>query len=235
MQLYFIRHGQSTNNHLFAQTGSSQGRNCDPELTDLGRRQALAVAHLLATGNPGGYDGRNGSFGITHLYTSPMMRAVNTALPIADALGLPAYLWEEIHEAGGIYLDDEQTGAKVGQPGKDRDYFRTHYPTIRLPDDWGNGGWWKRDFEEEGPRQKRAQCFLSTLLERHAGSEDRIAVVSHGEFYTRFLAALFNLPATSNFWFFLHNAAVTRINFTPKETQLVYLNRFDHLPGELLT
>jgi 2,3-bisphosphoglycerate-dependent phosphoglycerate mutase len=235
MQLYFIRHGQSTNNRLFAQTGSSSGRDCDPELTDLGKRQAIAVAHLLAAGDPGGYDGRNGSFGITHLYTSPMMRAVNTALTIADALGLSLHLWEDIHEAGGIYLDDEQTGAKVGQPGKDRAYFETHYPTVILPDGWGNGGWWDRPFEEDEQRIQRARRFLADLLERHAGGEDRVAVVSHGEFYFRFLSALLDLPAKTNYWFTLHNAAIARINFTPQEVQLVYLNRYDHLVGELLS
>jgi hypothetical protein len=36
MHLFFIRHGQSANNHLWEQTGSNRGRSEDPELTETG-------------------------------------------------------------------------------------------------------------------------------------------------------------------------------------------------------
>jgi len=92
MQLYFIRHGQSANNALYDRTGSWSGRSHDPELTDIGKRQAEYLARFLRQANPGastnGWDPHNVSgFDITHLYTSLMMRAVQTGSIVAEALG----------------------------------------------------------------------------------------------------------------------------------------------------
>jgi len=79
MQLYFIRHAQSTNNELYESTGSSYGRNEDPELTELGIKQASALAEFLQTGNPNGGARKETAspkgFGLTHLYSSLMRRA----------------------------------------------------------------------------------------------------------------------------------------------------------------
>ncbi|HLV36213.1 MAG TPA: histidine phosphatase family protein, partial [Spirillospora sp.] len=46
MEVYLIRHGQSVNNAL----GSPAGRSHDPELTEIGFRQAEILAAHLADG-----------------------------------------------------------------------------------------------------------------------------------------------------------------------------------------
>ena len=122
MQFYFIRHGQSENNLLFLTTGASEGRSHDPELTEVGRKQAEALAQFLCCTAPQSpanqFDEQNlAGFGITHLYTSLMVRAVATATTVARALKLPVVAWEELHETGGIYHQDEQTGERAGRPG----------------------------------------------------------------------------------------------------------------------
>ena len=154
MQFYFIRHGQSTNNELWLQTGSSNGRSEDPELTETGRQQARAVAEYLSQAtrvtekSDRNRNAQNvGGFGITHLYTSPMIRAVATGTAIAEALDLPLFAWQDLHEAGGIYLDDPLTNEPIGQPGKNRLYFETRFPNLVLPSTFGDGGWWNRPFE----------------------------------------------------------------------------------------
>jgi broad specificity phosphatase PhoE len=48
----------------------------------------------------------------------------------------------------------------------------------------GEEGWWNRPFEAELHRPERARRVLVELLQRHGGSNDRVAMVSHGAFIT---------------------------------------------------
>ena len=74
MRLYFIRHAQSANNALWDSTQSDAGRSDDPRLTPLGLRQASALCDAFArAADP--LEG-HGSPALTHLYCSPMTRAV---------------------------------------------------------------------------------------------------------------------------------------------------------------
>jgi broad specificity phosphatase PhoE len=99
----------------------------------------------------------------------------------------------------------------------------------------GEAGWWNRPFEEREQRLARAQRFLHDLLERHGQTDDRVAVVSHGAFYNYFLSALLDWPRKDGYWFMLNNAAITHIDFSESRVALVYLNRFEYLPQELVT
>jgi len=242
MQFYFIRHGQSENNLLWARTNSNAGRSEDAGLTSIGRQQAQKVAQFLsradpaATGNHRDRDIQNvAGFGITHLYTSLMIRAVATGFAIAQALGLPLVAWKDFHETGGIFLADEETGEPVGLPGKNRAYFEAHYPDLVLPESLGGDGWWNRAVETHEERPLRARRVLCDLLERHGGTADRVAVVSHGGFFNHLLRAVLNLPKDNAPWLYMNNAAVTRIDFDVDGVALCYMNRVDFLPGELIT
>jgi 2,3-bisphosphoglycerate-dependent phosphoglycerate mutase len=243
MQLYFIRHGQSENNVLWKHTGSAKGRSVDPELTRVGRQQSEFLAQFLCQADPpdcksgGSRDDTQNvvGFGITHLYSSLMIRAVATGTVIARVLDLPLIAWEDLHEGGGIYLEDEQTGERIGQPGHHRAYFEAHYPGLVLPDSLGEAGWWNRPFEEPEQRLPRVQRFWRDFMEKHGYSDDRVAVVSHGGFYNYLLATILNLPEREGYWFALSNAAISRIDFTDERVGLVYLNRVDFLPRELVT
>lgn len=235
MQFYFIRHAQSANNFLYDTTGSSVGRVQDPELTAVGYRQAELLAQFLARDHLHPADRLNRyGFGITHLYTSLMVRAVATATMIGRALNLAPVAWEDWHEGGGIYLEDLKTGEKIGQPGKDRAYFATHYPELVLPATMNAAGWWNRPFEEYAQVGPRAERCLNDLLARHGNTEDRVAVVSHGGFYNVLLQTIFKI-GRANVWFALNNAAITRIDFLGEEAVLVYANRTDFLPDALIT
>lgn len=262
MQLYYIRHAQSQNNALYDQSGSYSGRNEDPELTPLGLQQAQLLAQFLAGrqngGAPDGGDLQNGrGFGLTHLYTSPMVRAAQTGTLVSQALGLPLEAWPDLHEGGGIFLDDPVTGVPTGLPGKNRFELQARFPDLRLPESIGEAGWWSKPFEGRPERRARAQRVLSGLLERHGATDHRVAFFSHGGFYNHLIAALTGLsdreeqvseearlamnaenllfgPGVS-IWFSLNNTAITRIDFTPSEVKLVYQNRLDFLPSDLIT
>jgi 2,3-bisphosphoglycerate-dependent phosphoglycerate mutase len=241
MQLYFIRHGQSANNLLWDQTGSSTGRSVDAELTQRGQQQAELVAQFLCRPRPPAEAQRNdfynsAGFGITHLYASLMVRAVATGSIIAKALGLPLVAWEDIHEVGGIYQQDEQTGERIGLPGKTRAYFEVHYPRLVLEGpNRCQTGWWNRPYEEPGQASVRARRFLHDLIERHGEKEDRVAMVSHGAFYNTLLRVILQIPDQSDGWFILNNAAISRLDFCQDRVELVYLNRLDHLSPDLIT
>jgi 2,3-bisphosphoglycerate-dependent phosphoglycerate mutase len=224
MQLYFIRHGQSANNLLYATTGSDQGRDCDPELTKSGRQQAELLAGYL----------HQERFNLTHLYTSMMVRAVSTGMIVANRLALPLVAWLDIHEEGGIYLSDQQRNP-VGQPGKDRVYYEKHFPELILPDTMNPAGWWNRPYELSTERPIRAQRFLKELLSRHAGTDHQVAVFSHGGFYNHVLSVMLDMPARQPIWFLLNNTAISRFDFYPDKIDFAYHNRIDHLNPDLIT
>jgi 2,3-bisphosphoglycerate-dependent phosphoglycerate mutase len=242
MELYFIRHGQSENNLLWAQTGSSEGRSEDPGLTEVGSRQARRLAELLRQGDitPNApltdWDPQNATgFRITHLYSSLMLRAVITGDFIAEALDLPLVGWPDLHESGGIYQRDELSGERIGLPGKNRAYFEAHFPNLVLPEELGAEGWWNRPFEAQEDRPPRARRVLHELLERHGDTEHRVAMVSHGGFYNWLLHAILNLPQMDGHWFVLNNAAVSRLDFGRDAIRVAYMNRADHLSPDLIT
>jgi 2,3-bisphosphoglycerate-dependent phosphoglycerate mutase len=240
MQFYFVRHAQSENNVLWDRTGADRGRKEDPQLTSLGRRQAKALAQFLRSGNPwGGYETdhrRPDGFRLTHLYTSLMKRAVATAAEISQELGLAPMAWAEFHENGGIYLQDPQTSQLNGLPGGTRRFFEHKYPELQLPDWLDERGWWQsQPYEPEEARWRRANTVLETLIARHGDTQDRVAVVSHGGFYNTLLKCLMDLPPREGLWFTMNNAAITRIDFIEGSVAIVYQNRVDYLPVEIVS
>ncbi len=247
MQLYIIRHAQSVNNAIWVATGTGNGRLPDPPLTDLGHQQAQRLAGHMAATDPAipveAFDPANrGGFHLTHLYTSLMLRALQTAHYVAEALDAPLHTWEIIHEWGGIYEEDLLTGERTGQPGLNRTAVAAQFPRCVVPDALGEEGWWNRPFDPYENTPIRAQTFLTELIGRHGGSDDRVAIFTHGGFFQALMRLLLGFPATNNHfghqtetWVHINNTAVTRLNFDDKSISLVYLNRLEHLPAHLIT
>jgi len=235
MEIYIIRHAQSTNNALEDQSE----RVCDPPLTDLGRRQAEILARHLGQGqepfaqaagnrNPRGY-------GITRLYCSPMWRALQTAQPIGQILELAPEVWVDIHEYGGIYLDHGDAGGIVGYPGRNRSEILEEFPDYLLPADVTERGWWNQG------REDRSACFgraikIARTLRGWAESDERVAIVSHGGFIDALLKSLLN-HAPSPYVFYYHfNAAISRIDlYAGGRLDVRYFNQVAHLPPESIS
>jgi 2,3-bisphosphoglycerate-dependent phosphoglycerate mutase len=238
MELYFIRHAQSANNQLYEETGSWDGRDSDPELTELGHEQARRLAEHVACANGEAprrdYVNRS-QFGFTHLYSSMMVRALTTTSYLSAALNLPLLVWEDLHEVGGIFIIDSETGEHIGQSGRSRSELMARFPRAQWPATLTEDGWWNRAHETVELQGRRARRFVYDLIERHGGSDDRVAVVSHGGFYNFVLAELLSIQADNGFWFGLNNTGITRFNFDPEGIALAYANRVEHLPTELIT
>lgn len=238
MRLYFIRHGQSVNNALWLNKGSEEDRSEDPELTELGHQQARLVSQFVCRGygEVRLVEKENGrGFGITHLYSSLMVRAVATGTYIAQTTGVPLRAWADIHEEGGIYLDQDHRGP-VGLPGKPRSYFERNYPEFELPGWLDEEGWWRsRPFEVDADRPVRARRFVDELLDRHGGTQDRVAMVSHGGFYNQLMSILLERPVRNGLWFRMYNVGITCIDFEDDHVDIIYQNRVDFLPPEMIT
>jgi 2,3-bisphosphoglycerate-dependent phosphoglycerate mutase len=238
VQLYFIRHAQTANNKLYEEKGSWDGRDSDPELTQLGHEQARRLAEHLACANGEAperdFINRRG-FGLTHLYSSLMVRALATGTYLAAALNLPLLVWEDLHEIGGVFIIDHETGEHIGQPGKSPAELTVRFPQVELPLTLIESGWWNRPHESVELQARRARRFVYDLLERHGSADDRVAVISHGGFYNFVLAELLGRQAENGFWFSLNNTGITRFNFDPEGVGLAYANRLEHLPTELIT
>lgn len=247
MQLYFIRHGQSVNNA--GANDPNYKEHSDPYLTEIGRKQAQITAQYLkerqaiTSDDPWNSQNQFG-FGFTHLYSSLMERAVHTAAETARVLGdVPFTAWVDIHEEGGIYARKKEENQK-GLPGKPRSFFEQNFPEIRLPDHLDESGWWNRPFEADDERQLRAERVLAELLARHGDREgqpeERIAFVSHGGFFVRFMCAVLKLPWRQGAnglrsWFLLNNCSISRFDFRKGNVMVSYVNNTNHLPPELIT
>jgi 2,3-bisphosphoglycerate-dependent phosphoglycerate mutase len=246
MELYFIRHGQSQNNANW--NNSEYEESPDPAITQLGLEQARYLAEFLkqhqtiTDDKVWNIQNRYG-FGLTHIYTSMMERAVYTAAPIAQALDLPLIVWKEIHEEGGIFSRGDKSNV-VGLPGRTRSFFTQNFPSLTLPDELDETGWWNRPFEAEDERQPRADQVLADLIARHKDekgrSEHRVALVSHGGFFMRLMCAILKLPWRQaafgmKSWFMLNNCSISRFDIYGEEINISYLNRTDYLPDHLIT
>ena len=239
MELYLIRHGQSHNNTL----PDAAGRLCDPPLTATGEAQAVRVAAHLAALSGSFADqeypqASTNTFGyqIGMLFCSPMLRALQTTVPIAKALGVTAQVWIDVHEQYGIWLDEGDGRGPTGRPGMSREEIEDRFPDYDLPDEIGGSGWWNRPPETEAQWQARATRVAEALWDRFGESEVRAGIVGHGGFTNELLHELLGRNSLPGVYFSHQNTAISRLDFEGDGAIRVrYLNRLNHLPPELVT
>lgn len=246
LKLYLIRHAESANNAIYSSNGDEDGRSPDPEITEIGHKQAALLGEHLA--NPVGEPRQHPfeavddhSFGLTHLYCSLMTRSILTSGYIAEACGLKTVAHPEIFEKGGIY-QIQPDRSKMGLPGPNRDYFEKRFPDLTLPKDLNSDGWYSRPAEAEAPFLDRMQKVVADIRQQHEHTEDVVGMVVHGDFIDQFVNELMNVDRKpENYakrwvanWAF-HNTSISRIDFRDGGHTILYLNRIDHLPAELIT
>lgn len=239
MRLFFVRHGQSTNNAFWARSGSEIERVSDPKITEIGKRQIEATARFLdfcitsdlsAIADPTcGYETGN-----VVLFCSLMTRAIQTGTIISQRLGVPLYAHLDIHENGGIYHDDE-TGGRVGEKGLSKKEIDKLFPHLLLPAGMNPEGWWSRPFEEREIRRARAGKVFNELKETYGASTDTVILVSHAGFYNYFMREVLGMSQETQVWFEFFNGGVTLFNFDNSSINIFYSNRFDFMPLEIVT
>lgn len=245
MKLFLIRHAQSTNNYLAEHIKLGEyldQRSPEPPLTEMGHRQAQLVAEHLAAGthpeaeqekSNGGQQG----YGFTRLYCSPMLRTLQTTLPISKVLGIRPQIWVDIHEHGGIFHGDPQKGPVAEHFGLTRQEMLELFPDCELPDEVTEKGWWPGGYEEMEGCYQRAQRVADKVRDwASTQPDDRIALVAHGTFLDALLKAILGQDFASQLYYSHYNTAITRVDFTPRGFILLrYLNRTEHLTPDLIT
>jgi 2,3-bisphosphoglycerate-dependent phosphoglycerate mutase len=246
MKLYLVRHAESANNAIWHGPDRDGGRSPDPELTAVGLRQAAAVAEHLAS--PDGearqqpwVESNQTHFGLTHLFCSLMTRSALTASHIAAQNDLELHARWDLFEKGGLYELDAQ-GAMHGVLGPGRAYFADRFPDMKLPEGLDSAGWWNRPAEDEAAFIQRVKDVVVDIKAHYAHTEHCVGLVVHGDFIDQFINELTGTPrhppnyegAWESAWT-THNASISRIDFVEGRQTVVYFNRVDHLPAELLT
>jgi 2,3-bisphosphoglycerate-dependent phosphoglycerate mutase len=225
MRLVLIRHGESENNRLWAQTRAEAGRSPDPRLTDVGEEQARRLAKT-ALGLPWAVDA---------VYTSLMARAIQTAHPLADALDLPLRAHRELFEVFGPY-DLDEAGERVAHPGSSRSVLASLSDRLELPVEATESGWWTEPLEVDVPATAaRAARVVESVREAH-GPEETVALVTHG-FFTQFLiCALLGIPEITG-WFRIDNTGLSVFNDHEERDKVTaeHINWMPHLDDDLVT
>ncbi|MEC7916431.1 MAG: histidine phosphatase family protein [Actinomycetota bacterium] len=177
MELIFVRHGRPE------QVQTSDGTPADPPLAEVGHLQAAAVANWLKEEV------------IHHLYTSPMRRAIETAVPMEEALGLKATVREHLSE-----FDRDSSSYVPMEVLKETN--RKAWERMASGGLSGSGesmsSWFRAVLEE-----------VELLVEKHSGQ--RIAIVCHGGVINAYLASCLSFKDTDFMKFDVDYTSVTRV------------------------
>jgi broad specificity phosphatase PhoE len=202
--LYLIRHGATEAN--LARPARLQGRRHNPPLARLGVRQAEATRDFLAI-RP-----------IDHCYSSPLLRAVQTAAIVAAPHGLSPQPLETLTECdvGRWEGLDWQTIRALDAEGFER--FHATPAAFGYP-----GG------ESFGDVHRRVTPVLDELLSVHEG--ESILVVAHHVVNRTYLAGLLGLTLDQAKQVTLDNCGISVVVRDGVETTVNTLNAAFHLQG----
>jgi 2,3-bisphosphoglycerate-dependent phosphoglycerate mutase len=206
VRIIAVRHGQTAWNA----DARVQGR-LDIDLNNVGRWQAERVAAALADET------------LHAIYSSDLARARDTAMPLAQQLGLPVNLEEGLRERG--------FGAFEGKT----------FAQIEAEQPDGARRWRERDlhFRPGGHGEsltalyERVVSTVSRLAQAHAGQQ--IAVFAHGGVMDMLYRAASRIPLEAPRTWHLGNTAINRVLYNGEGFSLVGWGDVAHLEaGELL-
>jgi probable phosphoglycerate mutase len=184
MKIYFVRHGQSEANVLRV----ISNRDLPHHLTDLGRQQAETLARSLA------------DVPLAAIYSSPIVRATETAQIVAASKGLPI----EIADA----LREPDCGIMEGRG--DEAAWAEH---DRVVGDWLAGRYDSRIAGGESYDDLRARFvpLIDRLVNEHGESDHNLLVITHGSLlYMMLPLVLTNIDLASVGEYPMPNTAVIR-------------------------
>jgi broad specificity phosphatase PhoE len=206
-EVYFVRHGDA----LPDQDEIILGDYDAQALSDLGRRQAQALARRMAL------------YQITAIYSSPTGRAAQTARPLAEALGLEVWIDPDLREVelGPIGGDTEGLSDPTAVAKLLRQRLR-EIALIALRD-----GDWSVIPGSEPSAALRARVLgaVARIHATHPGA--RVAVFSHGGAINAFFAAILNLDR--DYFFPAANTSVSVARVLGERRMLMALNDITHL------
>lgn len=214
MLLFLVRHGE-----CFGNVDAAQYADPDTALTPLGEIQATRVGERLAELN------------VTHLVSSPLMRALATTQIIADKTSIAHFeVWMDLREGNH--------GQYWCQP---RCQLAAKAPKARLPEALGEADWLHEtaNYQVFTQRCERVITHLTATF-THA---DRVVVVTHGILASNLLHVLLGITWQRPTWFELANGSLTCVRLVadpaaerpgwallpPVDIEVAYVNDTRHL------
>ena len=200
-----IRHGETAWNV----DTRIQGQ-LDIPLNDTGRWQAERLARALAAREA-----------IDVVYTSDLLRAWETARPVAEATGAPLHTDEGLRERGfGSFQGKTFTEIEAAMPDEAR-RWRQRDPFWAPP-----GG------ESLTTMRRRVIETLHVLASRHVG--EQIVMVAHGGVMDVLYRAATGQELQAPRTWLLGNTAINRLLWSPEGLSLVGWSDTSHLDDETL-
>lgn len=190
MDLFIIRHGECRGQIDPACTTP------DSELTARGEEQARQTARRLAAES------------ITHIVSSPLIRALSTANELAAALPCgPIQVWLELREgwSGPLYQ------------GFGRRTLQQCFPNIILPPAITDDGWSHGNDTYAGMFIRSQQAIQR--LQTEFAPKARVAVVTHGGIGNYLLHTLLHIAPATPHWFDMANGAISHVQIIPLSEQ----------------
>lgn len=185
-ELWLIRHGESIDNREQRYQGQRDG-----PLSPLGKEQALRLAQRLQR--------LHASCPFAVLYSSDLTRAVATAQPTSQALGLPLRTQPSLREIDvGAW-----SGLTFGEIAhKYPAQWAASFP--RMDPDLVRGGG-----ESYRQAQERIVAAIDHIARAHP--DERVLVFFHGGVMRAYLAHLLGFPLSNLRRLRVHNAAINRV------------------------
>jgi phosphoserine phosphatase len=198
-RIYLLRHGQT----MWNSEGRAQGQ-MESELSPLGRAQAARLARVLAT------------LPLRAVYSSPLLRAFDTAQAVAIPHALPVVPDRDLREIG-LGAWEGLTSAQINERFGDMIARRRRDPLGVVPP----GG-------ESLPQvQTRVMAALQTILGSHADAT--IAIVAHGAVNRIVLLTVLGAPLTSYWRLRQDNGAINIVEFNSGRSSVRAVNETAHL------
>ncbi len=220
MLVHLVRHGESEANRAHERSLQARPGEIlpppvwrDPALTELGRRQAVRAGQALR------------SQGVERLYTSPLLRALETAHEIAAVAGCRVEVWGELCET---FFSSRAPFSRSEITARFPD-FALH----ALPCD-AAGDWWTalRDKVWDDVF-RRASASAGRLRELAKSDEGSVAVVVHGGLGSSMLDHLLELSPAQYVRFELANCSFSTVKLDAERGVLRQLNNTEHLTAEM--
>ncbi len=202
-RIYLVRHGQSAGNA----EGRFGGHSPTP-LSELGKEQAAMTAHSLAKEK------------IDAIYSSDLLRAVQTAEPLAKTLNIELHPTKDFRERNvgvleGLTFDE----AKARYP---KDYFALVHREVSHV--ITNGESYRQLLD-------RATASLKNIVKKHRG--EKVAIFAHTGticFLTLYLLGAIHKRTRTTPWLITSNCGINRFEFRGrKNLRILAINDTRHL------
>jgi len=206
-EVYLVRHADALPDAEEVVAGGYD----EQALSDLGRRQAQALAERLRTA------------GIAAIYSSPLARAVRTARPLAEALEQEVRPEEGLREVRLGPVGPEAFASATPQELSEALRQRLRDSALLA---LSTGGWSSIPGTEPSEELRaRVTVALARIAAAHPG--ERVVAISHAGSINAYFAAM--LGITQDYFFPTANTAISVVRIKGERRLLLTLNDVAHL------